>query len=91
MGPRGSTLRAGWGAGREPPTLNAAAPPPSPLPLPVAPQARQHWLVVAREPRLQGPLDLTAADAPLLEHMLVGAGWAAAAALASVLLHAAGL
>ncbi len=41
-------------------------------------QAQEHWLVVAREARLEGPLDLTAADIPLLEHMLVGGcnqGW----------------
>lgn len=35
------------------------------------PKARQHWLVLARDARLGGALDLTAADVPLLEHMLV--------------------
>ena len=33
------------------------------------PKARTHRLVVARDPRLQGPLDLTATDLPLLAHM----------------------
>ncbi len=35
------------------------------------PKAKFHALVVARDPRLQGPLDLQAEDAPLVEHMLV--------------------
>lgn len=39
--------------------------------MPAIEQAREHWLVVARERRLGGPLDLTAADVPLVEHMLV--------------------
>jgi aprataxin len=43
------------------------------------PKARAHALVVARVPHLAGPLDLTAADAPLVRHMAaVGRAWAAA-------------
>lgn len=33
------------------------------------PKGRQHWLVLARDERLEGPLCLAAGDAPLLEHM----------------------
>lgn len=33
------------------------------------PKARRHLLVIARDPQLQGPLNLTAAEVPLLEHM----------------------
>ena len=46
------------------------------------PKARQHWLVLARAPRLGGPRDLSAAagDVELLEHMLVR-GLAVAAAV----------
>lgn len=57
--------------------LRLLAPHPSPQLTPGGPtppaalQARQHWLVVARDRRLQGPLDLTAADAGLMQHMLV--------------------
>eukprot|EP00887_Chlorella_sp_A99_P000125 scaffold16.g125.t1 len=40
------------------------------------PKARRHALVIARDPRLQGPLSLTAADAPLVEHLVrVGQEW----------------
>ncbi|KAL4430393.1 hypothetical protein ABPG77_002199 [Micractinium sp. CCAP 211/92] len=34
------------------------------------PKGREHWLVLARDRRLEGPLSLTAGDVPLLEHML---------------------
>jgi aprataxin len=45
------------------------------------PKARAHALVVARAPCLGGPLDLAAADAPLVRHMAaVGRAWAAARA-----------
>lgn len=37
----------------------------------IHPKARLHVLVVARDPRLGGPLDLTSQDMPVLEHMLV--------------------
>jgi aprataxin len=41
------------------------------------PTAARHALVIARDPRLQGPLDLTHRDIPLLLHMkAVGEGWA---------------
>ncbi|GAB4815963.1 hypothetical protein N2152v2_003009 [Parachlorella kessleri] len=41
------------------------------------PKARHHALVIARDPRLQGPLDLTSADTALVEHMMVvGREWA---------------
>ena len=33
------------------------------------PKARHHALVVARDPRLEGPADLRAQDVALLEHM----------------------
>jgi len=51
-----------------PPSLSASLPTCSPasLPPPLPP-----WQVVARERRLEGPLDLTAGDIPLLDHMLV--------------------
>ncbi|KAL4419776.1 hypothetical protein ABPG75_006874 [Micractinium tetrahymenae] len=34
------------------------------------PKGREHWLLLVRERRLEGPLSLTAADIPLLEHMM---------------------
>lgn len=43
------------------------------------PKARHHALVIARDPRLQGPLDLTIGthDADLVRHMAdVGRRWA---------------
>lgn len=36
-------------------------------------QGREHWLVLARDRRLEGPLSLADGDIPLLEHMLVSA------------------
>ncbi len=38
------------------------------------PKAAFHALVVARDPLLQGPLDLRKKDLPLVEHMLVREG-----------------